>query len=89
MPKALRRTARRGRASNPDARGVIGTPGLKIEALRRFYGDGFLGIWLKAPILVPVAEYLTTPLCQRLFRPIIFVSFPVTLVYHRVQSKDV
>ena len=31
-------------------RGIMESSGLKIEALRRFNEDGFLGIGLKAPI---------------------------------------
>ena len=34
----------------------LGPSGLKIEALRRFGGDGFYGIGLKLPLFAPIHE---------------------------------
>ena len=54
MPNSLRCPAGPRCASVAVRRGIIGHPGLKTEALRRFDRDGFLGIGLKTAIFARI-----------------------------------
>lgn len=45
---------RRTQGSEASQSGAMDTSALKCASLRRFYGDGFIGISPKTPILTPI-----------------------------------